>query len=169
MEAVYRRFYFLIMIQRKQVIFMFLCAVIMVILPFISIWVKDLEGMDKYIFKPMQFSIVSKEGVKDFFYPYATMGALSFINTLLSFCNIFLYKNRMLQIKICNALNFSIFGLVILIGFLSRRAFTIAGNITFSDIKIGIFLPIIALIVNALAMHFVKKDEALVRSSDRLR
>ncbi len=148
---------------------MFLCAVIMSIFPFIAIWIRDLEGMDKYVFKALKFSIVSKEGVKEFFYPYSAMGVLSFINALLSFCNIFLYNNRMLQVKICNILNFSIFGLVILIGFLSRIAFKIVGNIIFTDIKVGVLLPIIALIVNALAMHFIKKDEKLVRSASRLR
>ena len=39
----------------------------------------------------------------------------------------------------------------------------------YGDYKIGFFLPIIALIFNVLANFYIKKDEDLVRSADRIR
>jgi len=38
-----------------------------------------------------------------------------------------------------------------------------------ADFGIGFFLPVVALVLNALANRFIQRDERLVRDADRLR
>lgn len=90
--------------------------------------------------------------------------------------NIFLYNNRKLQIKICNFNLLIIAGAIVLEYFFSEKyLFNITEmlGVAKSEIEIsygiGTILPLFALVFNLLASRAIKKDEALVRSADRIR
>ncbi|MBC7693876.1 MAG: DUF4293 domain-containing protein [Burkholderiales bacterium] len=91
------------------------------------------------------------------------------LNTLvliLSILIIFLYKNRVLQFKLTNLtilFNVVIIGLFFLLDFVVIEA---GRTISF---QFGAFLPVISIVFAYLASHFIKKDEQLVRSADRIR
>jgi hypothetical protein len=92
--------------------------------------------------------------------------ALFAVGGALAVASIVLFKNRALQMRL-SLLSFfallagSAFGIVLFV--MDRQ--TAAGT----SIALGAFLPLAALILLLLAYRFIKKDEKLVRSMDRLR
>lgn len=94
---------------------------------------------------------------------------LTVIGGGLALFNIFIYKNRSLQMR----LGYVIIVLSILLPLVASLLFFNQYSQMESDIEInegfGIGLPILALITTILANRFIKKDDKLVRSSDRLR
>ena len=82
---------------------------------------------------------------------------------LLSIINIFLYKKRSLQRKICYVILF-LSVLVYIIYFSLEYQ-----NFSLSEIKFTFIFPLIAIIFTYLAIRGIKKDEKLIRSLDRLR
>ncbi len=87
------------------------------------------------------------------------------IITLLHFVVIFLYKKRILQIRIL------VFSIVLLLGLFGLFFyFTYAGfDGTKVAFKIPVVFPIIAAILDFLAIRAIGKDEALIRSLNRIR
>lgn len=87
------------------------------------------------------------------------------IITVLHFVIIFLYKKRIRQIR------FLAFTIILLLGLFGMFFyFTYAG---FNDakvaFKVSVTFPIVAIILDYLAIRSIGKDEALIRSMDRIR
>jgi hypothetical protein len=94
--------------------------------------------------------------------------ALGLISSVLALSTIFLYKNRILQIRL------SIFNIILMIGFYLFFGFItyrvlLLDDIHFNKIGIGVIMPIIAIILTVLAIRKIGEDEALVQSLNRLR
>ena len=102
------------------------------------------------------------------FHTWALM-ALSALIALIAMITIFLYKKRMLQIRLC------IFNTILLVGFYGLFAFflwKISGvsvAFQFGNIRIALAFPLISIILNYLAIRNIGADEILVRSLNRLR
>ncbi len=79
--------------------------------------------------------------------------------------SIFSYKNRILQKKIVLVGMISLLGLFGLLFYYSYFSFSGAKI----SLQTGFILPLIAIIVDYLAIRGINKDEALVRSIDRIR
>jgi len=100
--------------------------------------------------------------------PYALTAMLAIASATLALIEITKYKNRLTQMKI-GALN-SLF----LAGTIGS-AFYFASQLIKSlesgggQYGLGMWLPGIAVVCNLLANRFIRKDEKLVRDSDRLR
>lgn len=94
---------------------------------------------------------------------------LTVLGAVLALVNIFMYKNRPLQIR----LGYLLIILAILLPAMAVILILTDGNTTISGEQIseraGIFLPIVAIIMAVLGNRYVKKDENVVRSMDRLR
>lgn len=87
---------------------------------------------------------------------------------LLFLADIFLFKNRLLQIKLASvALFIAGFG----VGFGLYEFFTdTAAKLNGAVIPdFGLAFPLLILLFGVLARNYIKKDEKLVRSADRLR
>ena len=82
----------------------------------------------------------------------------------LSIFTIIKFKNRVLQYKLANVL--MLLNSVLLATFFLAHFYNGRGVVSF---YIGAFLPIIGIACSFLAAHFIKKDEQLVRSADRIR
>lgn len=81
---------------------------------------------------------------------------------------IFLFRNRKLQMKLSlSALILNLGGLAFGLVYLLQEI-TDAGKEAIQD-GLGMYLPVIAIICGLLAYRFIKKDDKLVRSMDRLR
>lgn len=79
---------------------------------------------------------------------------------------VFKYKNRQTQF-VLNRL-----GLLLnlfLVGFFVYRSLTISGETEVSEKGIGLLMPVVSIVFLVLANKAIKKDEALVKSADRLR
>ena len=95
---------------------------------------------------------------------YVTFFGLSMTLSLLSILS---FKKRQNQFVI-NRLNI-IFNLILL-GLFVYRSLNLSGEtVLVSEKGIGMFLPIITIVMLVLANKAIKKDEDLVKSVDRLR
>ena len=94
------------------------------------------------------------------------IGILFLLSAVMSFITIFLYNNRKLQFVI-NRLNILVNFL--LLGFIVYNVLNLSGEITVSEKGIGTFLPIISVFLLVFSNRYIKKDEDLVKSVDRLR
>lgn len=88
------------------------------------------------------------------------------VSTVLSLIAIFLFKNRKLQFVI-NRLN--ILTNLYLLGVLLYYLLSLPGETVVSEKGIGIFIPIVVILLLVLANKAIHKDENLVKSVDRLR
>jgi len=97
---------------------------------------------------------------------YAPM-IINSIVAVLALVTIFLYKNRRLQIRLSNTLamlNVFITGLFFLLSYVKPEFANATVNY-----GIGSFLPIVSIFAAFLASYYIRKDERLVRSADRIR
>ena len=144
------------MIQRKQSIFLLLAVAINALLFYLPVYTftPDLTLPDTAI------------------HPYliSANALLAIINGaigVLSLISIFLYKNRNVQIRVGNL---SMLLTALLAGLLFFVADTISKSMNQRvDFMIGSYLPLIEIVFLFIAVRFIKKDETLVRSADRLR
>ncbi len=136
------------MIQRIQSIYLFLALVVTAVLPFVFHLWKLENGTPYFFMQNMLYSIL--------------FGG----STTLSLIAIISFKKRQNQF-VMNRLNI-ILNLILLVLFV-YRTLTLSGEAKVSENGIGIFLPIVAIFLLALANKAIKKDENLVKSVDRLR
>ena len=85
---------------------------------------------------------------------------------LLALISIFLYKNRQNQF-VLNRLNIILN--LILLGLFVYRSLTLSGEEVASEKGIGMFIPILSIVLLVLSNRAIQKDENLVKSVDRLR
>jgi len=88
------------------------------------------------------------------------------LSALASVVAVFLYKNRQLQFVIGRLnmlINFYLLGVLI------YMSLTLSGETAVSEKGIGMFIPVIVIVLLAIANKAIKKDEDLVKSVDRLR
>lgn len=137
------------MIQRIQTVYLFLTFVVTGILPFfIPLW-KMSNGTD-YLFMQNQVYVI-----------------LFGLSTTLSLLSIVSYKKRQHQFVI-GRLNIILN--LILLGLFVYRSLNLSGEtLAVSEKGIGMFLPVVAIVLLVLANKAIKKDEDLVKSVDRLR
>jgi hypothetical protein len=81
---------------------------------------------------------------------------------------IFLFRNRPLQMKV------SLSALIINLGGLAFGAYYLSQNITEAGEKaiqdgLGMYLPLVSIFFAFLAYRFIRRDDKLVKSMDRLR
>lgn len=136
------------MIQRIQTIWLILAAACSGGLIFVvSLWI-DGEGNE----------IVAMDEASYF-------GAFA-VSAALSLFAIFIFKNRKLQ-TVINRLNILLN--LILLGVFVYRALTMSGATAVAEKGIGMFIPILSIVLLVLANRAIRKDEQLVKSVDRLR
>ncbi|WP_299012630.1 DUF4293 domain-containing protein [uncultured Polaribacter sp.] len=95
-----------------------------------------------------------------------TIPILFIISAVVAFVTIFVFKNRKLQFVIGRIV---ILINLILLGLLIYVSLMLPGELVISEKGIGMFLPILAILLVVLANKAIKKDEDLVKSADRLR
>lgn len=149
------------MIQRTQSIFLLLASILMVATAFCPL-IELVNENASFSATFHSFGIGAD---------FPTWGVLIFavISALLAFINIFFYKKRKLQINIgyMTALSIIIYyvtSMVYINSFMGKIDSSYTLNVQF-----GIILPVIALVLDLLAISRIKKDEKLVKSLDRIR
>lgn len=145
------------MIQRKQTLFLLAVTVIAILLIFIPFQTFQSGLLN---FPVRLFPDGLGESNK-----YAVM-VLNLIIIILSLITIFQYKNRVFQYKLANILallNIVLLALFFLLDYAGKESLA---SVSYS---FGACIPLIGGILAFLAGHFIKKDEQLVRSADRIR
>ncbi|MDO5656526.1 MAG: DUF4293 domain-containing protein [Flavobacteriaceae bacterium] len=135
------------MIQRIQSVFLFLAAIVSGVFSHIfDLWRDGQEWMQAN--------------------DYVLIYALFIGSGIISLANIFFFKNRKRQM-LFNIIN--IFLNFVLVGLLVYRLFNLPGDGFSSEKGVGLFLPLISILLLWLANSSIIKDEKLVKSIDRIR
>lgn len=162
------------MIQRVQTIFMFIAVLAMIAMTFFPLWQKsDLETSRLITMNAFEITF-EQQNASGQMELLATQNVMlisigAFLAAGVMLFSIFKYKNRMTQVKL-NAL-FSLISAITIVGVVY---YSLKGNALMLPEKqgtflMGFYLPIVAMFNNFLANRFIRKDEALVRSADRIR
>ena len=149
------------MLQRIQTVYLLIVAILMIVA--MSLPVGNFIAADMSLTEFTNLALVSAEGVKDYT-PWA-MFAVLIITAIITLVTIFLYKKRMLQIRL------TLFTSVMLIGYYVLLVLFIIkfkGEMSFAP-SWSICIPIVCIVFNYLAIRGIGKDEMLVRAYDRLR
>lgn len=149
------------MIQRVQTIYLLVVTILTIVCMCTSIG--SIISADNEISELSNLSISMADGTKD--YAPCALFVILLIIAVLSFCTIFLFNKRMLQIRL------TVFSSVMLIGYyitLVAFIFMLAEGASFTPSWI-ICLPFVAIVLNWLAIRSIGADEALVKAYDRLR
>jgi hypothetical protein len=101
------------------------------------------------------------------------IGAMQGLIALLALATIFLFKKRQLQIKLCKLnlllIAVQIAALVLYIDVAKEAISPQNPGDVVLGLAFGFFIPILSFLLTYLAIWFIKKDEKLIRSADRLR
>jgi hypothetical protein len=144
----------------------------MILFLILPVWLKfDPATGELYkVFSTYLLHQVNPESIPEFiFLPYAYSGGVAVIAVLISWIEIFQYKKRLTQIKLGTLNSLLIAGSLIFLVYLTYKGQSELLSNILGEYKIGLFMPAIALILNSIANRFIRKDEKLVRSVDRIR
>ena len=150
------------MIQRIQTLYLLIAIVMLILASFFPL----------YTFNNGQvvmngFYVSSVQGTK--ILSTITLNIINWLAALISFISIFLYKHRILQIRLIT------YTIIILLGFyfmLIYYRFSVLPKIeqiTYSKLEIFALFPVISAILLYMAAKAIKKDEEKIRSMDRFR
>lgn len=158
--------------QRLQTVFLILVALSMLMMFLFPLWEKlppdeiVLHRVTAFYYETIseQQNIATRQ-----FFPYVLIGVLAGIAVGIAIFEITAFKNRLTQMKL------GAFNSLIMAGSLGLTVYlTIQLDQqiypTFEPTYgIGFYMPAAAMIFNILANRFIRKDEKLVRSTDRIR
>lgn len=147
------------MIQRIQTLYLVIVLLLSVVLFLVPVYsMETLAVLNSSTPTGLQqFTVLSN-------IVYLVLNSVAAVFALVS---IFLYKNRTLQIRLCNL------NMLIICIFIATIFYFADHSKTNPDAmvhyEIGCYFPLIQLVFTFLAMRAIRKDDELVRSADRLR
>lgn len=152
--------------QRIQTVFLAIAIVALLASVFFPIWTYNDPLGQRHLLYPLEYKTIENGQATSTYLPYAFTAVLTLASATIAFIEIGKYRNRLLQMKL-GALN-SLF-----------MAGTIACAVIFSNqllktynggsYGLALWLPGLAVICNLLANRFIRRDERIVRESNRLR
>lgn len=164
----------LIMIQRIQTLFLIGIAVCMGLMLYFPIWAENnADGTEQMVitaFKSNKVAVPYDATVA----PLASqsniyIAGLAILAALVAIYSIFQFKNRLSQMKL-GALNSLLMAAALGLSYyniyLLEPTFSPQTQGSFLG---GFFLPAIAMVLNMMSNRFIRKDEKLVKSVDRIR
>ena len=150
------------MLQRIQTVYLLLASICMVVSLLTNLAIFTLGG-EIVNFEAMGFYL-NEEII------FSTWGLfiIGNISAVLSVLIVFIYKKRMLQIRLAGMNLFIILGYYGLIAFYILRRNPEVGS-AFENVGIGMITPFVAIVFTYLAIRKIGADEALIRSLNRIR
>ena len=149
------------MIQRIQTVYLLIVAVLSVIV--LSTPLGSLITPESTINEMTNLSINAADGSVSY-EPWALF-AIQMVSATIALGTIFLYKKRVLQMRLCS------FNMILLIGYyitLVIFVYMLKDASTFTP-SWSVCLPFVNIVLSWLALRAIGKDEALVRSLNSLR
>lgn len=152
------------MIQRIQSVYLFIVTVLLVLALCLPIGrFMGADGVTEQVFRPLGVKLADGS----FQSTWGLFGIL-LLSAFVSLGTIFLFRNRMLQVRM------TIFNSILLVGYyLAFGAFfwVLRGNLETTGFRVGwaLCLPLVSIILNYLAFRAIYRDELMVKAADRLR
>jgi hypothetical protein len=156
------------MIQRIQTLYLSVAVIACISLFFLPIarYFNDVQGTYVFYLTGVRYLIDPPIMVK--FWLTFPLILLVVFSMVLSLVAIFLYKKRGIQLWLVNIAFLLHIILILLLFIYYINHFETIFNAR-STYQFGIFIPLVSLICIILASRGIRKDEALVKASDRLR
>ena len=154
------------MIQRIQTVYLLAIAALITAMFFMPLAIIQIDNLF-YSFDGSGLNTMTKPA--ELVFPAWELMALQAIIIIIAFAAIFLYKKRILQIRLCVFNAFLLIGFYGLFAFLVWKISTASGVFHFSNVRLALAFPFICLILDYLAIRNIGADEMLIRSLNRLR
>ncbi len=151
--------------QRIQTLFLVLVVLSMVVSLFLPIW-KLTDGTTEYQLFPFHFTKIENDLRITAYFPYCLTAILMVAAATLAVIEIQKFDNRILQIKIGTLNSLILAGVMICVVVFYNNATKEFG---YGRFGLSLWIPFIGVAGNWLAMRFIRRDEKLVRDSDRIR
>lgn len=152
--------------QRVQTIFLAVAIACLVAMIFFPLWEVKTEGA-RYTLYPMYYRTQQADVIKEVYFPYSFVAILALAAATLAFIEIQKFENRLLQMKMGTLNSVLMGGCLFASVYFSlslQKAAPDAGSF-----GLALYLPFAAMILNSIANRFIRKDEKLVKDSERLR
>lgn len=154
------------MLQRIQTIFLILAAASMVVAIFFPVW----QGVDSgivYKLFPLHFSSTDEAGMHTVYFPYSITAILMLAAATIAIMEVRRFDNRILQIKMGTLNSLIMMGVMIsCVLFANRLTEEHPSGWTYGP---ALYLSFAGVTFNWLAIRFIRRDEKLVRDSERIR
>lgn len=154
------------MIQRIQTLYLLVAAALMAVVLFAPLaWFAGEAG--EFELHAFALETTGGEAIQSTVY----MGIVLTLACALPFVTIFLFRRRLLQIRLCVVEMVLLLGALAMEGvyyFLSWRVFSDMAFHT-QGLKPAIALPLVCMLFVYLALRAIFRDEMLVRAADRIR
>lgn len=154
------------MIQRIQTLYLLGIAVLLAFFFFTPFATYTIDPqMDKFQF--LAFGLTAVKTNPEMIYRTTPLIIISIIAMAIPLVSIFLYKHRMIQIRLC------IVNTILLLGMQGLLYYYVnaVSKLLPAPTQYGIIFifPLVSAILSFLALRAIAKDEALIRSLERLR
>ena len=152
------------MIQRIQSVYLLLVTILLVVAICLPVGQYiGTDGVTTHIFKPLGVTLANGT-----FQSTCGLFGILLLSAIIAFCTIFLFRNRMLQVRM------TIFSSLLLIGYYIAFfvfMFMLKNDLDAMNFQLGwaLCLPVICIILNYLAFRAIYRDELMVKAADRLR
>ncbi len=155
------------MIQRIQSVYLLIATIVTGSLFFLTM--AEMAGTEKFYELTWRgIYQIEADQAAQLVMPAWALSILTFLGTVISFVTIFLYKKRMIQIRLCSLNLGLLLGLSAMIYYMGKSG---AKELGASEVSFNwpLVLPLVAMVLVYLALRAIGKDEALVRSMNRIR
>ncbi len=158
------------MIQRIQSVFLLLLALAMLGVAVLPLWAKS-DPVSHTDLTLMAFHLLRGPSAGAGAAVAATwpIGALALATAASALYAIFQFRRRSVQLLLCSVQLLLIVGTLGAAFLYSSRADQLLNVKMEGRFLAGFYLPTLALVLNLLASRYIRRDEQLVRSQDRLR
>ena len=152
------------MIQRIQTLFLLGAVVFLALMLFLPL--AEILTVDGRVYSVLSMGLMAEGG--EAVVPTWPVLILILVTALMLFINIFLFRNRKLQIRLC------VYGIILefgLIGLLYYFWVVIFRQLEVENLSVWlpVVFPLVSIILTFLAFRGIRKDEILIRSMDKLR
>lgn len=152
--------------QRVQTIFLALVIISMIVGIFFPIWVGVEDGAT-YKLYPLHYSVYGESAPGPVYFPYSITAILMIAAATIAIMEIRKYDNRILQIKLGTLNSLVLMGVMISVMWLANTMINAhPANWAYGY---GLYIPFVGVTCNWLAVRFIRRDEKLVRDSERIR
>lgn len=152
--------------QRIQTLFLAIVIISLIVSIFFPIWgFQDASGKTHALY-PLHYSVIENGVRSTNYFPYCLTAILAMASATIAFISVRKYRSRVLQMKLGALNSFFLVGTILTaILFANQFIKTFQGG----KYGMGLWIPGIAVVFNLLANIFIRRDERLVRNSERLR
>jgi hypothetical protein len=152
--------------QRVQTIFLAVAVACLVAMIFFPVWEVKTEAT-RFTLYPLYYRAQLGNSVSEVYFPYCVIAILGLAAATIAFIEIQKFENRLLQMKLGTLNSLFMAGCGFVAVYLSlkiQKSVQAPGNF-----GLALYLPFAAALLNAIANRFIRRDEKLVKDSDRLR